>query len=267
MCAAAFAQSDDVLRIQAANQNLREFPAVQIQVDATRQNNQAQTNSTELIDWVWDPTGQTPNAAKIAATDYVNGSTVAQLVADGETLFNYLPNQRAYLAHHYAAASSTSASDYRMDLLQHFDSFSNMRGNYAARFLQEAFGADAAGYSPWGSGEMSEITTETGATIDPITGTSYTPTATTDYVMYEITGKINHSVVLQRSSVALPDGTQGWVVSAIYVAESDMTDPSIPKNLQVILTITPLATIPTDTVFSFVPPSGSKALQSSGAVG
>jgi hypothetical protein len=265
--AAAFAQTDDVIKIQAAYQNMREFPAVQIQVDAIRQKNQKQTTSSEIINWVWDPTEQTANAAKLAATDSINGTVSAQLVADGETIFNYLPNKRAYLAHYYAAANGTTASDYRMNLLQHFDSFSGMRGNYAARFLQEAFGADAATYSPWSNGTMSEINMGTGGTTDPITGTSYTPSATTDYVMYETTGTLNRSVVLQRTSTALPDGTQGYVVTAIYLAESDSADPSNPKNLQVIMSITPQTTVPTNTAFTFVPPSGSKALQSTGAIG
>ncbi|HEY3779699.1 MAG TPA: hypothetical protein VGL56_01350 [Fimbriimonadaceae bacterium] len=267
LSAAAFAQTDDVVKIQAAYQNMREFPAVQIQVDSIRQNNQKQTNSSEIIDWVWDPTEQTANSAKMAAADYVNGVQVAQLVADGETLFNYYPTQRSYLAHYYAATTNTAQSDYRMNLLQHFDSFSGLRGNYAARFLQEAYGADASIYSPWSSGEMTEINTTTGPAIDPITGTSYTPSAVMDYVTYEVTGTVNRSIVLQRTSTALPDGTEGYVITAIYVAEADNTDTSNPKNLQVILSITPQVTAPTNTTFTFVPPSGSKALQSTGVVG
>jgi len=256
MSAGAMAQSVDVEKINEGYQTLRSYPSANLHVEMFDLYGEKITPSTMDLSWAWDPTGQ-DKAVYLKGDESVAGEEVGQISADGATFFSYNIHDRTFLAHDYA---NTPASSSRLDMLQRMYAISGRRGCYAARFLEEVFGNDNPTYSPWCSGELTYVTTETGPVQDPLTDKLYSPSPAQDFIVYETTGPISRSVVFQRSQVTATDSTTHWVISAIYVSKYDETNPNLPNGFMFTMTIDPVDTAPNAEEFEFVPQSGLEAI-------
>lgn len=259
LVAGAFAQNDDVTRIQTAYENLRTFNGLEVQVSATQQIGQLSTSYTSDVYWYWGATASGQSIPKLISTEYRNGAATNQTVGDGSTLWLYNPARNEYLAHTYSPNPANAGTANRLDLLQHFNYESDAPVHYAARLLREIYGDDNALFRSWDP--QSSVTVLTaGSENDPLTGQNYTPTETRDFVMYETPN--TRSTVFERSLVSTPDGTSEWVIRNVYIARRDKLAGQ-DRLLEVQLTPTAQTTAPPSGTFSFKPPVGSKPLQGS----
>lgn len=258
----AIAQTDDVARITDAYQNLRAFPGIDVQVTGTQTLAGGSTDLSSTIEWPWDETATTPQQ-KMSAREYRNGSEVARTVGDGTTLWSLNELKNEYVAHNYGSYSGAEPTQYRLDLLQHFNWGSRLPANYAARLLREVYGDGSPVFRSWAPrATVTVLVDGQPAQQDPITKRTYDPTPTRDYVMYEVAGDTNRSVVFERDQATMPDGSQQWILGNVYIAESSGSGAEA-KKLDVILGVTALNTTPPDADFGFTPPTGAKVLQGS----
>jgi len=260
-CASALtlAQTDDVNRINTAYGNLRQFPGIDLQVWGTQKIGGQNTDLGALIEWPWDEANPQP-MQKITVREYRNGGLINKTVGDGTTLWSLNLLKNEYVAHNYGTYNGAEPDEYRLDLIQHFNALSHVPANYAARLLREMYGATDPAFRSWVPGATVTVVNDTGTPkTDPVTNRVYTPVPNSkDYVMYELSGPVNRSVVFERTMQTMPDGSQGWCLSDVYVGEAS---PSTSLDLD--LTTTALTTAPSDSDFAFIPPIGAKPIEGS----
>ena len=145
------AQSDDVARIQTAYQNLRQFPGVDLQVWGSEKLGSQTTDLGAIIEWPWNETAMQP-LQKITMREYRNGAQVHRTVGDGTTLWSLNLLRNEYIAHNYGVYNGVQPGEYRLDLLQHFNSLSKVPANYAARLLREIYGDVDPAFRSWPPG-------------------------------------------------------------------------------------------------------------------
>ena len=255
----ALAQTDDVNRINTGYQNLRQFPGIDLQVWGTEKTGGQTNNLGATIEWPWDETQSQP-LQKIIVREYRNGGLVTKTVGDGTTLWSFNPLRNEYIAHNYGSYNGALPGDYRLDLLQHFNSLSKLPAIYAARFLREMYGSTDPAFRSWVPGATVTVLTDTSAPQnDPITNRTYAPAPNArDYVMYELNGQTKRSVVFERTQTNVSGFPSGWCISNVYVAEQDAV-----HTLDFALTPTALTETPPDSDFAFAPPIGSHAIEGS----
>jgi hypothetical protein len=263
LAASVWAQSDDVVRIQAGYQNLRAFPALQLRVDASHQMGDTNTSLGADIQWESSQTASGKPIYKFDAHDFLNGREILRTVADGTTLWALDRSRNEYRAHNYGAYAAQTPADYRLDLLQHYNSFSRTPANYAARLLREIYGDDTANYRTWAAGAtVTVLTAGQPSKTDAISGRVYNPSPVMDYIIYELGSPVSRSVAFERTLTTMPDSTQQWVVSNVYLNETGKVK-SEDRTLQVILTPTGLSSAPAPSAFQFAPPPGATPVEGS----
>jgi len=254
------AQIDDVARIETAYQSLRQFSGIELQGSGNELINSRATNLASDIEWPWDENATLPDQ-KISVREFRNGSQISKTIGDGTTLWSLNLLRNEYVAHNYGSYIGTEPSDYRLDLIQHFNVLSKVPANYSARLLREVYGGVSPAFRSWVPGAtVTVLSTTSSPQTDPITGRTYTPTPTKDYVMFELSGETNRSVVFERSNIALPDGSNNWCLANVYIAESASAGN---YKLDLPLTPSPLTQAPPDSDFAFAPPISAKPIEGS----
>ncbi len=241
------AQAPDVKKIQEGFQSLRAYPAAKIHVDMQVLRGQETTTSSMDISWVWDPTGQS-DSALLRSNELAGDTLTKQLLGDGSTLYTYDAATDRVSSAGYGTTENFSA---RMNLLNALYGNSSRKGTYAAKLLQQVYGGNDAHYVPWARGEVTYLTAEDGDAQDPISGETYSPSATRDYIAYETEGVLSRSVVFQRDQVIGADNQPRWIVSAIYYTKYDVSHPENPNGYEIVLTIDPKQETPDLSDFTY----------------
>lgn len=257
----SLAQATGKEKILEVYGTLKRFPALTLTVEGAEANGNTTIPYDATYNWFSEIDQLNQPVAQLDSAEYRDNKFLWQTVADGVTLWNYNPKFNEYASSNYGAYGAQQPATYHRNLVRSLYATARGPAVWASRLLQDLYGSESGSYSPWSPGAVETVLEAgDGSWTDALTGRDYTPTPTRDYVIYELGDPVRRSIVFERRLATLPDNTQGWTLSAVYVG--DQISGKVSRLVDLVITPVSATTKP-DLDFVFSPPAGSKSVSGS----
>ena len=231
-CASAQIRTEEQ-PIQQAFQGLRSHPGLQVTQTGTTQIGTNSSSFKTVTTWFQDVEDNRP-MAKLEMVISLNGIEVFRIVGDGITLYAFDEQKNEYAASRYGTYTGAQPNDYVNALLSSTRSLLQGQPTYSGRLVSEVYAGEGARYTTWVPGATIE---DTGA-----------------LVRYTLGNPVHRSMEFSYSNVP-----PNVILNSIdYFDQVNLG--AVVKTVNWSITVQSFDVALTDVQFSFVPPTGAKAV-------
>lgn len=203
----------------------------------------------------------------LEALEYRGGSTTQRVVGDGVSLWAYSYSRNEYSASLYGAFAGPQPPTYRSNLLVSLQLHLAGVWGYAGRVLREIYGGEMAQYSQWVLRAREDIVQQGSPPLRDalVPSRVYTGNPVRQYVVYTLGNPARRSIAFERIWTTRPGGSDGWLLSRIFIAEYQRLGAK-DRLVDVAIELYPNM-VPTSADFTFRPPQGSKPVSGPRPIG